>query len=210
MIPLLLTSIVSLAFILERALALRRQHVIPHAVVEAIETWNSDRLTELRQLCEQYPSSLSRLVLTAVDHLNWPKSDNVMLLQTRARHEISRLERGLVVLEMIVGVAPLLGLMGTIHGLMVLFHDLAAAGAGNAVVLARGISIALNTTLTGLAIAIPSLVAWSYFSKKVENLAIEMENLLDEFLRRIYRQQTTRSRRSRSVKTRGGERVRSE
>ena len=82
----------------------------------------------LRRVCEQKPSPLGRLLLLAADHLDWPKADNVDALQTAARHEIVRLERGLVVLEIIVGIAPLLGLVGTIAGMMTVFGDLGQTG----------------------------------------------------------------------------------
>ena len=107
-------------------------------------------------------------------------------LQTAARHEIVRLERGLVALEIIVGIAPLLGLVGTIAGMMALFGDIGVAGLNDAARLAKGIALILNSTLIGLLIAIPSLIAWSYFSKKVEVFAVEMEALCDEFIRRQY------------------------
>jgi biopolymer transport protein ExbB len=87
----------------------------------------------------------------------------------------------------VTGIAPLLGLVGTIHGLITLFGDIGRTGLSDHSALARGIAIALNTTLMGLLIAIPSLVAWSYLTKRVESLAVEMETLLDDFLRRQYR-----------------------
>jgi biopolymer transport protein ExbB len=137
-------------------------------------------------VCEQKPSPLGRLLLLAADHLDWPKPDNVDALQTAARHEIVRLERGLVVLEIIVGIAPLIGLVGTIAGMMSLFGDIGLTGLNDAARLAKGIALILNATLMGLLIAIPSLIAWSYFSKKVEVLAVEMEALCDDFIRRQY------------------------
>ena len=88
-----------------------------------------------------------------------------------------------------VGIAPLLGLVGTVYGLITLFGDLSRVGLGDNAALAKGIGIALYTTLMGLLIAIPSLVAWSYYTKKVETLAVEMETLCDEFLRRNYRRE---------------------
>jgi biopolymer transport protein ExbB len=97
------------------------------------------------------------------------------------------LERGLVVLEIIVGIAPLMGLVGTIYGLIVLFGGMGKVTAEESATFARGVSLALNSTLMGLLIAIPALAAWSYYSKKVENLAVEMESLCDEFLRKHYR-----------------------
>lgn len=146
----------------------------------------------LRQMCQQHNSALSRLLLEAVDHLKWPKAENVDALQTRARHEIARLERGLVVLEIIVGIAPLLGLVGTIAGMMTLFGDIGQTGLTEASRLAQGIALILNATLMGLLIAIPSLIFWSYYSKKVETIAIEMESLCDEFIRRQYRREAKR------------------
>jgi biopolymer transport protein ExbB len=113
------------------------------------------------------------------------------VIETRARHEVSRLERGLVVLEIIVGIAPLLGLVGTIYGLITLFGSMNQATAADSARFAQGISLALTATLMGLMIAIPALVAWSYYSKKVENLAVEMETLCDEFLRKHYRTNET-------------------
>ena len=142
----------------------------------------------LKRVCQQNTSPLSRLLLLAVDHLTWPKADNTDALQTRARHEIVRLERGLVVLEIIVGIAPLLGLVGTIVGMMTAFGDVGQAAQIDAAKLAQGIALILRATLIGLLIAIPALITWSYYTKKVEMLAVEMETLCDEFVRRQYRE----------------------
>jgi biopolymer transport protein ExbB len=144
----------------------------------------------LRRVCEQYSSPLGRLLLLAMDHLDWPKADNVDAIESRARHEVARLERGLVVLEIIVGIAPLLGLVGTIAGMMDLFGNIGLAGLNDAAVLAKGIGLILKATLWGLLIAIPSLIFWSYYSKKVETFAVEMETLCAEFVRRQYREET--------------------
>jgi biopolymer transport protein ExbB len=187
-----LTSVVGLAFIVERALALRWQKVVPREITDALASCGThDNVEMLRRVCEQKPSALGRLLLIAADRLNWPKTDNVDALQTAARHEIVRLERGLVVLEIIVGIAPLLGLVGTIAGMMTLFGDIGVAGLNDAARLAKGIALILNATLIGLLIAIPSLIAWSYFSKKVEVLAVEMEAFCDDFIRQQYARKKT-------------------
>jgi biopolymer transport protein ExbB len=183
-----LTSIVGLAFIVERSLALRWGRVVPPPIVEALAACRSRADVDgLRRVCAQKPSALGRLLTLAADQLAWPKTDNVEAIQTAARHEIVRLERGIVVLEIIVGIAPLLGLVGTIAGMMTVFGDLGQTGLNDAAKLAQGIALILRATLIGLLIAIPSLIAWSYFSKKVEVLAIEMEALCDDFVRRQYR-----------------------
>ncbi len=169
---LLLTSVVGLAFIVERGLVLRWHKVVPPEIEAAVESCRTrEDVPMLQRVCEQNNSPLSRLLLLAAGRLAWPKADNVDALQTRARHEIVRLERGLV---------------GTIAGMMDVFGDVGEMGMADAARLARGIALILRATLIGLLIAIPALVFWSYYSKKVEMLAVEMETLCDEFIRRQY------------------------
>src|SRR6266568_3917449 len=192
--PLLFVSVVGLAFIIERGFALRWGRVVPREIEAAVESCQSpEDVPMLRRVCQQHNSPMSRLLLLAADHLQWPKADNIDAIQTRARHEITRLERGLVVLEIIVGIAPLLGLVGTIAGMMTLFGDIGQKGMPEAAGLAKGIAIILNATLIGLLIAIPSLIFWSYYSKKVEIIAVEMETLCDEFIRRQYREEAKKT-----------------
>jgi len=186
---LILTSTVGLAFIIERGLALRWSKVLPPPIEAAVESCQShEDVPMLRRVCQQHNSPMGRLLLLAADRLDWPKDETMDALQTRARHELTRLERGLVVLEIIVGIAPLLGLVGTILGMMAVFGDVGKAGLNDAAKLAQGISLILRATLFGLMIAIPSLIFWSYYSKKVENFGVEMETICDEFIRRQYRE----------------------
>lgn len=182
-----LTSVIGLAVVLWRAWALRWNQVVPPKIADAVTTCRTpDDAKELRRVCEQNPSPLGRLISLAVERADWPKEENVESLEVAARHEIVHLERGLVVLEVIVGIAPLLGLVGTIAGMMTVFADLGQTGLNDAAKLAQGIGLILRATLAGLLIAIPSLIFWSYFTKKVEVLAVEMEALCDEFIRRQY------------------------
>jgi len=184
-----LTSVVGLAFVVERGIALQWRRVVPSEIEAAVHSCQTkEDVAMLRRLCEQKPSPLSRLLIEAADHLEWPKAENEAALETRARHEIVRLERGLVVLEIIVGIAPLLGLVGTIAGMMTLFGDIGQTGLTEAGKLAGGIALILRATLWGLLIAIPSLITWSYFSKKIEIIAVEMETLCDQFIRRQYKE----------------------
>lgn len=195
-ILLLLTSVVGLAFIIERGLALRWPKVLPPSIEAAVRSCGSPKeVGMLQSVCERYPSPLGRLLITASEHLDWPQAENVDAIQTQARHEIVKLERGLVVLEVIVGIAPLLGLVGTIVGMMTLFTGLGETGLTNTEALAKGIGTILNATLLGLLIAIPSLVFWSYYNRKVETMAVEMETLCDQFVRRLYRSSSTSSAR---------------
>ncbi|MCU0788340.1 MAG: MotA/TolQ/ExbB proton channel family protein [Verrucomicrobia bacterium] len=185
---LMLTSVVGLTFIIERGLALRWPKVLPPSIEAAVRACGSrGEIAMLQAVCHRYPSPLGRILTTASEHLDWPKAENVDAIQTQARHEIVKLERGLVVLEVIVGIAPLLGLVGTIVGMMTLFTGLGETGLTNTEALAKGIGTILNATLLGLLIAIPCLVFWSYYNRKVETMAVEMETLCDQFVRRQYR-----------------------
>ena len=192
---LFITSVVGLTFIVERGIALRWSRVVPPEVEAAVEACQAPQeVPSLRRVCEQHKSPISRLLLIALEHLDWPKPESVDALQSRARQEVARLERGLVVLEIIVGIAPLLGLVGTILGMMAAFGNVGQAGQIDPAELAKGISLILRATLLGLLIAIPSLIFWSYYTKKIESLAIEMESLCDEFLRRQYREEGLKAR----------------
>jgi biopolymer transport protein ExbB len=186
-IVLLLTSVIGLTFIVERGIALRINKVIPEALSSALETFRgAEDLPMLRRICEQHPSILSRLLLLADKRRTWSKAENISSLETTARHEVSRLERGLVVLEIVVGIAPLLGLVGTIYGLIQLFGSLGTPESGDNGRLAEGIATALHATLLGLLTAIPSLVAWSFYNKKIETMAIELASLSESFIIRLY------------------------
>ena len=189
-IILLLASIVGLTFIIERGLALRVAKVIPSEVVGALEACRgADDLPMLRNICQQHPSPLSRLLLLADKNRQWSREDNASAVETSARQEISRLERGLVVLEIIVGAAPLLGLVGTIYGIMAVFSALGLSGSSDNAALQNGIATALQATFLGLVAAIPSLIGWNYFNRKVENLAVEMAAVCDVFVHQLYREE---------------------
>jgi len=165
------------AVIVLKGLALRRKFVVPPEIekeVDLLRQDDQDGLARLGRMVRNDPSAMGRIVATGLQHLGWPKSENVEAVQTRARHEIVRLESGLFVLEVIVGIAPLLGLLGAVSGLMTVFGAFgASASQSDPHLIASGISEALSTTIVGLGIAIPSLIAYSYFSKKVETMAAE-------------------------------------
>ena len=193
-ILLVVTSITAVMFIVERGLALRERNVVPQPLTDAVLNYGSARdLQMLKSVCAQNASPLAKLLLFSADHLDMPKSENSALIETRARYEISKLERGLVVLEILVGIAPLMGLVGTIFGLISLFGSMDSGAAANTGKFANGISIALYATLMGLVIAIPSVISWSYFSRKVETFAVRMEAICDEFLRKHYRTENASS-----------------
>jgi biopolymer transport protein ExbB len=186
--PLLLCSIVTLTTIILRTFALREKNVLPLVVESEMERLVPGASAErLARIVHHDPSSLARIVRVALAHLRWPRSENVDAVQTRARYEMVRLEKGLVLLEVITGIAPLIGLIGTVSGLIHVFASLGlSAGSADAKQIALGISEALSCTIFGLGIAVPSLVAFVYFSKKVEVMSVEMESLVTDLLSKCY------------------------
>jgi biopolymer transport protein ExbB len=186
--PLLLCSIVTVATIVLASMTLRERKVLPLVIESEIERLipggNAERLM---RIVNDDSSSLAGVVRTALQHLRWPRSENIESVQTRARRELVRLERGLIVLEVVTGIAPLIGLIGTVSGLVHVFSGLGlSTGASDTKAVALGISEALNCTIFGLSIAVPALIAFSYFSKKVEVMSVEMESLVSDLIAKCY------------------------
>src|SRR4051812_34022782 len=186
--PLLLCSIVTVATIVMASLTLRQKKVLPLVIESEIERLVPGGSAErLVRIVNDDDSSLAGVVRTALQHLRWPRSENIESVQTRARRELVRLERGLIVLEVVTGIAPLIGLIGTVSGLVHVFSGLGlSTGASDTKAVALGISEALNCTIFGLSIAVPSLIGFSYFSKKIEVMSVEMESLVSDLIAKCY------------------------
>ena len=186
--PLLACSIVSVTIMILRGLALQQKKVMPPAIEEEIERLALGESPErLSRLVHHDNSSLARITRVSLQHLRGPRSENVEAVQTRARHEMVRLEKGLIILEVIVGIAPLLGLIGAVSGLVHVFSHLGlSSGASDTRQIALGIAEALNATVFGLSIAVPTLVGFTYFSRKVEVMSVEMETLVVELINKCY------------------------
>jgi biopolymer transport protein ExbB len=191
MVPLLLCSIISLAIIFERIISLRVSVVVKPELARAIhELGYGGKTTLIEQLSVDEDTALSRLVRACLMYTSWPKDENADAVQAYARREIIRLERGLVFLEVVTGLGPLLGLMGTILGLIRIFGsagtsaDLSAQGP----IIAAGIAEAMYCTVAGLFVAIPALIAYSLFSRHIEALTIDLETLCSELLGKLYTQ----------------------
>jgi biopolymer transport protein ExbB len=114
-----------------------------------------------------------------------------------------RLERGLIILEVIVGIAPLLGLIGAVSGLVHVFSHLGLSSGGGSDTrqIALGIAEALNATVFGLSIAVPTLVGFTYFSRKVEVMSVEMETLVVELINKCYYGRASREHKTVQIPT---------
>src|ERR1700722_8325912 len=186
---LLVCSFVAFTVILLRSFALRRRAVIPALIEKEINKIRPGEDPEhLRHLIQDDTSPLSRIVEVAVRPYNTTKQETLEVVQSRARQEIVQLESVLFILEIVVGIAPLLGLLGAVTGLVRVFANIGSGAMSTADLkgIASGIGEALSTTIVGLAIAIAALIAFSYFSRRVERLAVEMESLLIDLVEKIF------------------------
>ena len=189
MVLLLVCSFVALTVMLLRLFALRRRAVIPALIEKEINKIRpGDEPEHLRHLIQDDNSPLSRIVEVAVRPYNANKQETLEVVQSRARQEIVRMESGLFILEIVVGIAPLLGLLGAVAGLVRVFGNIGSGAMSTSDLkgIASGIGEALSTTIVGLSIAIPALVAYTYFSRRVERLAVEMESLLADLIEKIF------------------------
>ena len=174
--PLMLCSVLAVAIIGERLVALRRSRVAPPAAAAAAREWGMRGNVSPEQIKALEEGSALGQVL-AVGLVNRRHSRAIVreAIEDAGRHVASDLDRYLDALGTIAAIAPFLGLLGTVLGMILMFSGLGEAGVGNPAVLASGIAQALTTTATGLGIAIPALIFYRYLRSRVNTLLVDME-----------------------------------
>ncbi len=188
---LLLTSILALALILERFYSLRRKNIIPEKVMGEIVTLYRDNQCPPSLVNKLENGTLfEQLLATAIQHRSLSRGDAVERLEARSRHLTHQLNQNLGALSAVVTLSPLMGLFGTVVGMIEIFGAQNVSGA-NTIQLAHGISIALYNTGLGLIIAIISMIFYRYFRTRVEMYLVEMEGLMARFLDYAYTPSTT-------------------
>lgn len=184
MIPLGVTSVVGVAAIVYKFLSLSPQRVIPAALEKQLANFHelaqNDREVPVTKEVEKGGSALARLAASAIKHRGKPQGDIANAVESAARMEVARLQSGIGVLDIVITVAPLLGLLGTASGLVTIFQGL--SDAADHLAIARGIAEALNTTIFGLAIAVPCVIAHGYFTRRIELLTVRLESLLADLI----------------------------
>ncbi|NGP52833.1 MotA/TolQ/ExbB proton channel family protein [Thioalkalivibrio sp. XN8] len=176
MLPIILCSILAVAITLERLWTLQRRRVLPKDLVTRVWEWARDRQLDRKHLDILAANSPMGQVLAA-GLANRGQDREVLKekVQDTGRHVVHELERYLNTLGTIAAITPLLGLLGTVIGMVKVFTAITTAGVGNPGVLAGGISEALITTAAGLSVAIPTLIAYRYLRGRVDALVVEME-----------------------------------
>ncbi len=197
MIPLGLLSLVALAIVLERLWMLRRSNYLRETTVATLSQLLAGReWSKAVEYCRRHPGPFAELVVAMVENRDAPYDELREILEDTGRHQLVGLQRGLAALGTIVAGAPLLGLLGTVLGMIKIFSVVAAAGSGITEQLSSGISQALITTATGLIIAIPALFTQSYLEARAVALLAEIETQLLDFLHLVRRPRPARQGRA--------------
>jgi len=172
-----LCSLASLTVILMKSISLTRSRILPDQLGQEVERFEhyleSDNLEQLQREFARGDNSLARLCSVALNNAGRSQSEVKEAVQSSAREEIVKMNAGMSVLDVVITIAPLLGLLGTAAGLITVFADLDDKDN-----IGRGIATALSTTIVGIAIAVPSVIAQSIFSRRIETFSARLEVLL--------------------------------
>ena len=187
MIPLFICSVVALAVILERTISLRRSRIIKPELIYIINVIRGPKdIQSVISRCDIIKGPFSNIIKRTISNTHLSREEKVLDIQGAGRQEARNLERMLIVLEVITAISPLLGLLGTVLGMSQVFDVIAEVGLGQTKAFSGGIAQALRTTIIGLGVAIPSLIAYTSFDRKVDNLILEMEKYSMSLLNKIY------------------------
>lgn len=194
MIPLALCSVVAVTITMERFFSLGKRVMFPteldEEVDEALSKGSSQKnLTKAREACEAHPSPMADVYVSALDHWEMDANEVDKVAGDLASLRIRRLRRSIRPLRFIASVSPLLGLLGTVVGMIRAFQTVALSSQSinKAELLAEGIYQAMVTTATGLTIAIPVLLAFFYFNNRIDKISEEIEERANAFVYKHFR-----------------------
>ncbi|MCH7821564.1 MAG: MotA/TolQ/ExbB proton channel family protein [Proteobacteria bacterium] len=190
MAPIVLCAILALGIILERYWTLQQKRVIPEDLTSKVWGWVKRDQLDQKQIQSLHQGSALGQILAA-GLINRDRERAVMKdsIEDTGRHVVHELERYLETLGTIAAVTPLLGLLGTVLGMVQVFTEITAQGVGNPAALAGGISKALITTAAGLSVAIPALVGYRYYRTRVDTLVVDMEKEAIKLVEALHRRQ---------------------
>ena len=179
-------SVIATVVIIERLLNLRRSRIIPKQILDVVEYIGPGKdLAMALDICKRNPGVLSNVLRAGLE--NADQSWDVMrdAVVDAGNQETPEIERNLFWLQTVAQAGPLLGLLGTVFGMIRMFSSVSLAGLGDPQILSRGISEAMLTTAEGLCIGIPALVAYNYLNSRAERLIIEVEGHASRMLTRL-------------------------
>jgi biopolymer transport protein ExbB len=183
MLPIIACSVVAAAIILERLWTLQPSRVLPKDLTAQVWGWvKNDELDPQHIQALHQGSPLGQMLAAGLINRHASREIIKESIEDTGRHVVHELERYLNPLGTIAAISPLLGLLGTVIGMVKVFAAITASGVGNPSILAGGISEALITTAAGLSVAIPSLMGYRYLRGRVDGLVVRMEKEAMKFL----------------------------
>ena len=185
--PLLLCSILAVTIVFERLFyGMSRKRVLPLRLTASVEELlAANKIEDIFRLCSDNGSPLSRILLAGLRNANRPRQEIVEALEFAGRREFSLLNRNVGILGTIAAISPLLGLFGTVVGMIESFSVIKQVGIGNPALLAGGISQALVATASGIGIAIPSVIFFRFFQQRSRGLTLELEEYALKILSKL-------------------------
>jgi len=190
MLPIIICSVVSVAIILERIWILQPRRVLPNNLTRQVWAWvSNNELNHTHISALQDGSPLGKILAAGLTNRAREREIMKESIEDAGRQVVHDLERYLNSLGTIAAVTPLLGLLGTVIGMVKVFAAITTHGVGDPTVLAGGISEALITTAAGLSVAIPSLVGYRYLRGRVDALVVRMENEAVTLVEALFRKQ---------------------
>jgi len=176
MFPIIMCSVIALAVVIERFINLRESKVIPKDFFVRIKGLLVEgHINEVLAICSKSNKPIAKIIEAGIMKYYFGRDEIKEAIEDAGRHEIAYLEKYLNILNTVAGVTPLLGLLGTVWGMIKVFNVISTGGMGQADKLAGGIAEALITTAAGLAVAIPTLVFHNIFSERADRLILKME-----------------------------------
>jgi biopolymer transport protein ExbB len=190
MAPIILCAILTMGIILERFWTLQQKRVIPDDLTSKVWGWVKKDALDQRQIQTLHQGSPLGQILAA-GLINRDRERSVMKdsIEDTGRHVVHELERYLDTLGTVAAISPLLGLLGTVFGMIEVFAAITTQGIGNPTVLAGGIAQALITTAAGLTVAIPALIGHRYYRNRVDTLVVNMEKEAIKLVEALHRRQ---------------------
>lgn len=189
MYPIILLSVIALAVFLERLISLRKEKYVPKAFYEQlVSLLKKKNINEAVEVCKANKSALARISETIITNTDLPLSRLLEVAEESGRSEVSKLDKFLPSLQTIVAIAPLLGLLGTVLGMIKIFDVIALQGTGSAEALSSGIAEALITTAAGLVVAIPAQIFYFIAKARADAIGAALEKASSEVMNMLFKE----------------------
>ncbi|MEG2277265.1 MAG: MotA/TolQ/ExbB proton channel family protein [Odoribacter sp.] len=188
MIPIFILSVIAVYVFIERYIQIRKCSRLDRSFIDQISTClhKGDPLAAIA-ICKKVDSPMSRMLIKGILHRRLPANEIREMIENSANLEVSALEKGLTTLATCSGMAPMIGFLGTVVGMVQAFYDMALAGNNiNITLLSRGIYTAMITTVAGLMVGIPAYLAYNVLTARIDAVVNQMNSISSDFMEIIY------------------------